>query len=160
MANVKIYKCLPHILRSCRFRDKQILSFYHQKAGKCHREQFSQMYHSMANVKYIQMSPTTFLFQLLLFQRYKFFTLIIGQGQGVKFSQLYHSMASVKIYKCLPQIFLRQLLPFQRYNNFKLLTSKKQVKIMEYNSHNCTIRWQMSKYTIVSHTLFALALNV
>ena len=61
MANVKIYKCLPHIFAlDLTILEIQFKICYLQKVGQGHEVQFSQLYHLMANVKNYKFLPNIF----------------------------------------------------------------------------------------------------
>ena len=83
--------------------DTKIKNVDLQKTGYAHEEQFSQLHHSMANVKIYSCFPhIVFALALpvnviLTFEIFKLEKL--GQGHGLQVSQWRHSMANVKIYK-------------------------------------------------------------
>ena len=64
--------------------------------------QFSQIYHSITNVKIYKCLPHTFDLALTVSELWKLkkkYLQKVGQGHRVQISQSHHSMANVKIYK-------------------------------------------------------------
>ena len=129
MANVNIYRCLPHVFCACSYRFNYIqnLNFSPPKS-KAKVTEFKFCNYTIRS----QMSLSTnvshaFLRQLLSIQKYKFsifYLRKVGHRHWVQFLQIHNSMANVKTYKCLSHIF-RKSLSFQRYTIFTFFTYKK-----------------------------------
>ena len=89
MANVKIYKGLPHIFElalACRFIDSKF--FYLQTVDQGHGVQFSQVHRSIANAKIYKCHQQIFALALTVSYFFLIFDLQkVGQGNGVQFSQ-------------------------------------------------------------------------
>ena len=96
-----------------------------QTVAQDHGVQYSQLHHSMANVKIYKCLPKHFALALIISEIKQFIVYLqkVGKGHGVQFSQLHYLIASVQIYKCLPPIFTLVLTVSEIYK-FYFFSSK------------------------------------
>ena len=89
------------------FRDIIFLILDLEKVGNGHGVQFSQLHHSMTNVKIYKCLQHIFALALTISEIYIFKNFLPPKIRSRSWSAIFAitPKANVKIYKCLPQIF-------------------------------------------------------